>query len=88
MRALGYETVLDVTKRNDARSRNMAPNMTAEETQRMENALEKLSMMRAGLNPNSDIPIKFNTKDENDENFLLDTLQEKKKTPQEQKKLD
>ena len=65
----------------------MAPNMTAEETNRMENALEKLSMMRAGLNPNSDVPIKFNAKDENDENYLLDTLQEKK-TPQEQKKLD
>ena len=47
----------------------------------MDNALEKLSMMRAGLNPNSEIPIKFDPEDENDDSYLLDTLQEKKKTP-------
>ena len=46
---MGAETVLDYEVGQSTRERNFAPKMSAEDTHRMEQALQGLSLMRGGI---------------------------------------
>lgn len=70
LRAMGFESVLDTAVRNDSRSRHGAPSMSPEENQRMEVALQGLSMMRGGLKPNQEVPSGYFSNDEEDPAYI------------------
>ncbi len=68
---MGAETVLDVQMSDSARKRNMEPEMPAEAVQRMERAMQGLSLLKSGVRPEQqdNLPSGYFSGDEEDPTY-------------------
>ena len=75
---MGFESVFNYSGTNQRRTRNFAPEMPARELEKIEQTLQGLSMINAGLGGahEKSIPSGYASGDEDDADYIKDELNE------------
>ena len=88
LKEMGFVSVLDSAVSNSTRNRFGEPNLSAAEQHRMEMTLEGLAAMRAGASPDQQLPTGYFSNDEDDQEYLKDSIEDISRSPHEQRNIE